>query len=176
MRKYICLALIICLNTLAFSQDVIINGVNKNRPLTWVDFKGEPDKGSSYDANTYWTITYNIKGISFREDTANISGFSIILSMQEKLSWSKPEKQTNILLKHEQGHFDLALICQREIMRQINGTIFFKADFKEKIPTIFSTILKKYQLLESKYDEETNHSKNQAAQDTWNNFFANKLK
>ena len=176
MIKYICLALLICSGTLAFSQDVIINGVNKNRPLTWDDFKGEPDRGSPYDANTYWTITYNINGISFKGDTAKIGGFSIILTLQEKFSWCKPEKQTDILLKHEQGHFDLALICQREILQQLNNTVFFKADFKDKIPTIFSSILKKYQSMEFKYDEETSHSKNQAAQDNWNNSFANELK
>ncbi len=176
MKKCICLALIICFGTLAFSQDVIINGVIKNRPLIWADFKGEPDRGSSYDASTYWTMNYNIKGISFRGDTAKISGFSIVLSLQEKLSWSKSEKQTDVLLKHEQGHFDLALICQREAIRELSSTIFFKNDFKDKIPTIFSSILKKYQSLESKYDEETDHSKNRAAQDTWNNFIAGELK
>ncbi len=176
MRKCICLALLICSGTLAFSQDVIINGVNKNRPLIWADFTGEPDKGSPYDANTYWTITYNIKGISFKGDTAKISGFSIILTLQEKLSWSKPEKQTDILLRHEQGHFDLALICQHEIIRELNSTVFFKADFKDKIPAIFSTILQKYQSMELKYDEETGHSKYQSAQDTWNNFFVSELK
>ena len=176
MRKYVCLALLIFSGTLAFSQDVIINGGNKNWPLNWDDFKGQPDKASAYDANTYWTISYNIKGISFKGDTAKISGFSIILSLQEKLSWSKPEKQTDILLKHEQGHFDLGLICQREIMQQLNSTIFFKEDFKDKIPAIFSSILKKYQAMEFKYDEETNHSKNQSAQESWNNFFLNELK
>ena len=176
MRKYICVTLMICVSALAFSQDVIINGINKNRPLTWADFKGEPDRGSSFDANTYWTINYNIKRISFKEDTAKISGFSIIVSLQEKLSWLKAEKQTDVLLKHEQGHFDLALICQREAIRELSGTIFFKNDFKDKIPTIFSFILKKYQAMELKYDEETDHSKNQAAQDKWNSFFASELK
>jgi chemotaxis methyl-accepting protein methylase len=57
----------------------------------------------------------------------------------------------------------------------MNSTIFFKADFQNKIQTIFSSILEKYRLLGIKYDEETDHSNNQAAQDNWNNFFAGAL-
>jgi hypothetical protein len=174
--KYSCIAILLLVGNLTYSQDIIIGGVNKNRPLTWNDFKGAPDRGSSYDASTFWSITYNIKGISFRGDTAKIDRFSVILTLDENLSWSKPEKQTNILLKHEQGHFDLALICQLEIIDQLNSLVLLKTNFKEKIPAIFSSILEKYRSLELKYDAETDHSKNQAAQDSWNNFIAGKLK
>jgi hypothetical protein len=176
MKKYICLALLICVANLAFSQEVIISGVSGNRPLIWDDFKGVPDNGSTYDASTFWDITYNIKGISFKGDTAKINKFSVILKMNETFSWSKPAKQTNLLLKHEQGHFDLALICQREIIEQLNNAILLKTDFKDKIPAIFSSTLEKYHLLEKKYDEETDHSNNQAAQDRWNNFFSSQLR
>ena len=175
-RKYSCIAILLLVGNLTYSQDIIIGGVNKSRLLTWNDFKGEPDRGSSYDANTFWNITYNIRGISFRGDTAKIDRFSVILTLDENLSWSKPEKQTAILLKHEQGHFDIGLICQREIIDQLNNTVFLKTTFKDKIPSIFSSTLEKYHLLQEKYDAETDHSKNQAAQDTWNNFIAGKLK
>jgi len=176
MKKYICFALLICTGKLVFSQDVFISGVNKNRPLTWDDLKGAPDRNSSHDAFTVWNITYSLSGISFKGDTIKVSRFIVKLEFDEKQSWSKPEKQTNILLKHEQGHFDIGLICQREIIKQLNSTVFLKADFQNKIQTIFSSILEKYHLLGVKYDEETDHSKNQAAQDSWNIFFANALK
>jgi hypothetical protein len=176
MIKYICIALLMCVAARAFSQEVIISGLSETRPLTWDDFKGEPDNGSAYDASTFWDITYNIKGISFKGDTAKINKFSVILKLNETFSWRKPAKQTNILLKHEQGHFDLGLICQREIIDELNNTVLFKTDFKDKIPAIFSATLEKYRLLEKKYDEETDHSNNQPAQDNWNKFIADKLK
>ena len=176
MKSYFCFALLITISNLVFSQDIIINGVNKNRPLSWDDFKAEPDRGSSHDAYTFWNITYNINGISFKGDTAKIDKFSVTLQLDEKFSWTKPEKQTNSLLKHEQGHFDIGLICQREIIRQLSSAVFLKADFQNKIQTIFSSVLEKYHLLGLKYDEETDHSKNQAAQDSWNIFFASELK
>lgn len=176
MIRYICFTLLICTSMLAFSQDVIINGVNQNKPLTWSDFKGIPDVNSSADAFTVWNITYSLNDISFKGDTIKINKFSIKLEFDERRSWSKPEKQSNTLLKHEQGHFDLGLICQREIQEQFSGTVFFKSDFQNKIQTIFTSILGKYQQLGLKYDEETNHSRNQLAQENWNVFFATKLK
>lgn len=176
MKKYICAALLVFLSTLSFSQDIFINGVNKNRPLTWDDFKGTPDTNSTATAFTVWNINYSLTGVSFKGDTVKISNFAVKLEFDEKKSWSKPEKQTNNLLKHEQGHFDLGLICQREILRQLNNAVFLKADFQNKLQTIFSSALEKYRLLGLKYDAETAHSINQPAQDNWNVFFATELK
>jgi len=176
MKRYICYALFICINTSAFSQDIFISGINKNRPLTWDDFKGTPGTNSSAAAFTVWNITYSLGGISFKGDTIKISKFLVKLEFDEKQSWSKPEKQTDVLLKHEQGHFDLGLICQREMIRQFNNAVFLKSDFQNKIQNIFSSILDKYHLLGLKYDEETDHSRNQAAQDKWNIFLAAELK
>lgn len=176
MIRYICILLLSCMGKSVLSQDIFINGVNKNRPLTWNDFRGAPDQHSSYDASTFWDITYTINGISFKGDTAKISKFSVTLKLNGDISWSKAAKQTNMLLKHEQGHFDLGIICQREIIDQLDKTVFLKTDFKEKIPAVFSATLEKYHLLELRYDEETDHSKNLQAQDTWNSFIAGKLK
>lgn len=176
MKKYYCILLFFFTCNLLFAQDVIIGGVNKNRPLTWADFKGVPDKNSWHDAATFWTIDYSIKGISFKGDTAKVVGFSITLTLDDNVCWSKPEKQTDALLKHEQGHFDIGLICQREVLKQLNSTVFFRSDFRDKIPSIVNSLLEKYHAMGFKYDEETNHSKNQAAQDKWNNYFATALK
>jgi predicted secreted Zn-dependent protease len=79
------------------------------------------------------------------------------------------------LLKHEQGHFDIGLICQKEIIDQINSTVFLKPEFPGKLQSVFNSILNNYRSLSLKYDEETNHSQNQAKQSTWNDFFAGEL-
>ena len=175
MKKYICLLPSIFTVYQTFAQDVIINGVNKNRLLTWDDFSGKPDKSSAHDANTYWNLNYSIKGISFTGDTAKITGLLVKFELNEKLSWVKSEKQAVGLLKHEQGHFDIGLICQLEMIRQLNSIVFFKSDFQIKIQSVFSSILDKYISLGIKYDEETDHSKNREFQENWNNFFTKEL-
>jgi hypothetical protein len=163
------------ISNLGFTQDIIINGRNKNRLLTWNDFKGQPDYNVSHDALTYWNINYGLKNITLKGDTIKIGSFSVTLSFDENGSWIKPQKQTDRLLKHEQGHFDIGLICQREIISVLNNTIFFKNSFQDKINTIFSSLLDKYHLLGQQYDKETEHSLTQQAQDNWNAFFAKEL-
>lgn len=175
MKKTFCLLFFISFFENIFCQQVIINGIDKNRLLTWSDFTGTPDKNSVHDANTYWKINYSFSSINYKGDTADIKGFAVKLELEKDRSWIKPGKETTNLLKHEQGHFDIGIICQQEFIQQVNKTIFLKPDFQKKIEELFSTIMIKYTLMGLKYDSETNHSKDQEKQDKWNNFFATKL-
>jgi hypothetical protein len=175
MKKYFCIILLLFAGHLLNAQDIIINGKKGNRLLTWNDFKGEPDMHSYHDALTFWNIDYGLKNIALKGDTIRIGSFSVTLSLDNNKCWIKPQKQSDRLLKHEQGHFDLGLICQREIINTMNNTVFLKADFQQKINSIFSSILNKYQSLGQQYDKETNHSINQQSQDTWNAFFDKEL-
>lgn len=176
MNRYIFIALVMIAGCHdAFSQEVIIGGTNTNRPLTWNDFKGRPDPNSSHDALTHWEINYSLQDIHYKGDTVKIGSFSVKLELNTNKSWTKPEKQTARLLKHEQGHFDIGLICQRTMLKLLNNTVFVKTGFQEKIQSIFSATLQQYQALSNTYDVETNHSINQEAQDKWNNFFAQEL-
>jgi len=175
MKKCICIFFLFSMSKVTLCQDVIINGANNNRLLTWDDFTGKPDKNSSHDANTYWNLNYGFKGISFKGDTVKFTGISVKLELNEKLSWIKQGKQTNTLLKHEQGHFNIGLLCQLEVIKQFNSTVFFMTDYQSKIQAIFTALLEKYRLLGVQYDEETNHSKNQESQDSWNVFFTKEL-
>jgi len=175
MNRFVLLVVLICSSSLAFAQEVIINETNTNRLLTWDDFKGRSDNSSPHDAHTYWDLSYSMQGIYFKGDTAKIGSFSVKLELNGKRSWVKKEKQSTYLLKHEQGHFDIGLICQREVIRQLNNTVFFRSGFQEKIQSIFSTIMQQYQLLGNTYDGETRHSMNPDAQERWNLFFAKEL-
>jgi hypothetical protein len=175
MKKIVFLFMLVAIGKTIFCQEVFIGGINKNRLLTWADFTGKPDKNSAYEANTYWTINYTFDGITFKSDTATIAGFQVKLELDNNKSWVKSGRENASLLKHEQGHFDIGLICQKEMIRQINNTIFLKADFKIKLGNIFSSTLEKYKLMGLKYDEETNHSKNEESQIKWDAFFAKEL-
>ena len=175
MKKIIGVLFFIFLSKISFCQDVIINGSNKYRLLTWADFTGKPDNNSPYQANTYWQINYTLTGVNFIGDTAKLKGFSVTLTLNENKSWVKEGTQTASLLKHEQGHFDIGFICQQEIIKQINSGVFLKVDFQNKLKAIFSTTLEKYHAMQLKYDLETDHSKNEQSQDKWNDFIAKKI-
>ncbi len=175
MKKYFWILVLILMSKTTFCQDIIISGINNNRLLTWDDFAGDPDRSSPHDANTYWHLSYSYQGLGFKGDTANIRTFSFTLRLNEKLSWVKKANKTDHLLKHEQGHFDIGLLCQRELISQFNNTVFLKADLNNNIQKLFNTILDKYRLMGVRYDQETGHSKEQAIQENWNTFFAKEL-
>jgi Bacterial protein of unknown function (DUF922) len=175
MKKHIFIFLLIFSGHAAFCQEVIINGTDKNRPLTWDDFTGKPDKGSPHDANTYWKLNYSYQGVTFKGDTAKLTGFQVKLELDKTLSWIKDGKETANLLKHEQGHFNIGLLCQKKIIKLFNNTVFFRSDFQNKVQTIFKTAFDEYTMIGRKYDEETDHSKNRESQEKWNDFFAKEL-
>jgi len=158
----------------SFCQEVIINGDNKIRLLTWKDFTGQPGK-SGYDANTYWKINYSFSGISFKGDTALLQGLSVKLELDKDQSWVKTGKESLDLLKHEQGHFDMGIICQNEIIEQFKKAVLLKMDYQQKLKNIFSDILTKYIMMGLKYDKETDHFKNRDNQKKWDDFFATQL-
>ncbi|HMI78577.1 MAG TPA: DUF922 domain-containing protein, partial [Ferruginibacter sp.] len=175
MKKYSCLFVFLFSGNLLFCQEVVINGINKNRLLTWEDFTGKADKSSPYAANTFWNLNYSYQRVSFKGDSAKIEELAVKLELDKKRSWIKAGKETPELLKHEQGHFDIGLLCQKEFIFQLNNTRFSKTDYQSKVQSVFNTLSEKYRLMGLKYDEETNHSKNREAQQKWNDFFAKEL-
>ena len=151
----------------SFSQEIIISGEKGNRPLTWNDFAGKPDKQSTYEANTYWNINYGIKGIQFKGDTALFTGLTMKLELNSKQSWVKKESETDYLLKHEQGHFDIGRLCLAAINQAFTNGVFLKKDYQTKPSAIFSDTLEKYHEMGALYDKETDHSKNKEEQKRW---------
>lgn len=176
MKKGIFNVFVVLISYPGFSQDVVIGGVNKNHFLTWNDFAGVPDRGSSFGANTYWNLNYRLEGAGSKHDTVTLSGFVAKLEFDRKLSWVKDGKQTQELLQHEQGHFNIGLICQNEFLRQVNSTIFLRSGLAAKLQYIFTKVLDQYKAMSIQYDEETDHSANTEAQNKWNDFINKELK
>lgn len=174
MKLKVLTALLI-ISTGCFGQDIVINGTTGNRPLVWDDFTGSPDKSSSFEANTYWHINYKYLGITFSGDTVKFTGLNIKLELDPKLSWRKKAFETAELLKHEQGHFDIGIICQKALISNIAKTVFLKNNYNQLLKDVFANTMKKYHETGLQYDAETDHSKNKKAQEQWNEFFKKQL-
>ena len=175
MKKYSLFFLLLVFAKLSVGQQVIISGVANNRLLTWNDFSGKPDKKSEHEANTFWKINYSYTGVIFQGDSAKLKGLSVKLELDAGQSWIRPGKETTNLLKHEQGHFDVGLICLKEMIEKLNNTLFYKQDISAKVQNLFYEILNKHMLMNKQYDKETDHSKKKEEQEKWNLFFTNEL-
>ena len=175
MRSFVLFCAIIASPHFVSAQKILINGVEGSPQLTWEDFKGKPDKSSPFFAYTYWSVTYRYAPFSFKGDTVKWN-VEIILDLT-KDSWKKKDKLSDSLLKHEQGHFDIGVICAEECQSVVNATVFLKnTDYKYNLQRIVGNTVEKYKRMNAQYDIETNHGKNREAQKRWDTFFAERLK
>jgi len=105
-------------------EDVI--GWSKDRKLTWADFKGSPDPDDKHIALTN-SIGYRkcdpeiIKNKSGYEiKLVNIKTFALF---RKSSSWVKESvlsgQNRNIILEHEQGHFDISEIFRRKFEKEL---------------------------------------------------------
>jgi len=83
-------------------------------------------------------------------------------------AWVVPEKKNDLLLKHEQGHFDIAYVSGLEFRRRVQNTNIPFNNIRGEINRIYMNILKEFALLQKQYDDETDHYKNQEGQEKWN--------
>lgn len=159
-----------------FAQKIVINGAETNRKLTWSDYTGAVDNSVPFIAYTGYLITTKTEGIKTLGDSIVIEKFEVTLKLDSIKSWAKKDKVTDELLIHEQGHFNIGILCMREILQVYKQTKFTKSNFNATIQNIFDVTLKKYNEMGVKYDEETEHFNNKKQQEKWNLFFAENLK
>lgn len=146
-----------------------VNGVIiEDRPLEWKDFKGKPSS-NIFDAKTYTSIGYQ----SSLENNKHL--YKITCLFDPKKSWVSKEflkKSDNSmsahLLKHEQGHYDIARIIASDLDRAINSFSYDKLKARYQCDSIFRSYLKKEREMQDQYDKDTNHSKVPEEQAKWN--------
>jgi Bacterial protein of unknown function (DUF922) len=165
--------MLIGISAVVSAQVIVINGEQTNRPLTWDDFRAAPDPASSHFAYTYWNIFYKYDAFDFNRDTAK---WKVIISVElGNNSWKRKDKVTDTLLRHEQGHFNIGILCAMEIQEKVDHTAFFRADYETGLMAIIKEKIEKYRKIEQQYDHETEHFSNREQQWKWDRFFATKL-
>ncbi len=87
----------------------------------------------------------------------------------------RKNKESDELLRHEHGHFDIGILCMNEIINTFKKTSFSRNNFQTGTQSLISIIVKKYNDMGAQYDKETSHSKNKNEQEKWNNFFVKSL-
>ena len=148
---------------------------SKKKQITWLDFKGKPNYNSSWQAETYWNISYNYKTTEIQNNDkkviVSVKGGCTFLS---KLSWVKIKSKE--LLNHEIGHYNIGLLCWRDFKYRINLiSEFDKNSYKTQIDNIFRNTLKIYLEIEKIYDENTQHMANKKNQEIWDYLIKKKL-
>jgi predicted secreted Zn-dependent protease len=130
--------------------------------LTWADFEGKMSKSDPYDAVTSSGVSNEFSGKDFKLN------FDVSAKFYPKKSKKKKNNQTAELLNHEQRHFDITEIFARKLRQSILNSTFKGLN---KIGTTVNKMYSKnnslWQKMQTKYDKETNHSKNETEQKMW---------
>ena len=177
MKRIFLFALIAyCFTTInSFGQTVVIHGKTTNRKLNWSDFKGTPDANSSYWAYTGYLVRYRYEDVKISGDMVSIGNFEVTVELDPSKTWAKKDKTSDELLIHEQGHFDIGILCGREMLATFKRTSFERSNYRDQIQSIFREILKKYIEMGHQYDSETDHFRNKKEQERWNALISDKL-
>jgi hypothetical protein len=149
-----------------------------HRLLTVNDFRGEPrPNGRGVVAYTNCTIDFKFQA---NRDNGNYTvHFNVRLMMNNDKSWidrSRIRSQETLaeILKHEQGHYNIAYLEQQEVIRTMSRTRF-TANYQNEAMNIFNRIDAKYRQLNIDYDEDTEHSVNRQQQHSWDVYFTKRL-
>jgi len=149
---------------IAWSEDV---------KLTWDDFKGRPDMRSPFVAMTNSGIVFSYQVAS---ENGNLSlTTSVEAQFHPEMSWHKPEKVNNHVLQHEQGHFNITEIHARKL-RKAFAEYKVTRNYERELKAIFTRINRERQIMQDRFDKETNHSQNKQKEAEWQKFIYAELK
>lgn len=144
--------------------------VIEDRPLNWDDFKGKQPSNSPFKAGTYYSI--GMESVA-KEDKKH--AFEITCLFNPKESWvsrkflkEADEEASAHLLKHEQGHYDLARTIAAELDADMNNFSYDDKRVRYQSDSIYRSKMAKLRNLQILYDKETNHSRVKDEQTKWN--------
>jgi hypothetical protein len=141
--------------------------------LHWSDFKAQPPKDSPVAAITASGIAYRFSAM---ESSGRVEvACSINTFFYPESSWYKPETANEIILSHEQLHFDISELFARKMRARVEG-YSFSSNVKAEMNEIYEQILTEMRAFQKRYDEETNFSREVEKQLEWNKQIASELK
>lgn len=145
---------------------------SSERPLKWEDFKGPVPPDAVPAATTASGISYKYSANLLHHEVK--LDYEVGAYFYPDESWYKPGVCDDLILSHEQLHFDISELYARK-MRLILSRTSFTEEVKAEVRQIYQDILKELSDFQDKYDWETNFSRNTEAQLEWNSRIAEAL-
>lgn len=144
-----------------------------NHRLSWEDFRGTPEEDSPAAAITASGISYSF--FTYEKVDGNIGiNYEVTTHFYPAKSWYHSELGSDIILSHEQLHFDISELFARKMRAQLEKTQF-TSDVKAEVKEIYRTINEELAEFQNRYDAETDYSRNREAQLIWNEVIAQAL-
>lgn len=141
-----------------------------NRPLTWEDFKGKPEKRFAAASTSYDIL----KDIEKKQAGTTVKIRAVFFHYS---SWKKKEWINESVLIHEQKHFDIVELYARKLRKLISEIKYTsQQDLETKIDSLYKLNDKAMDEYQDLYDEETDGSMNGDKQREWNKKIIDEIK
>ncbi|MGI9545608.1 MAG: DUF922 domain-containing protein [Flavobacteriaceae bacterium] len=144
-----------------------------DKKLVWSDFKGQPQSNSRIAAVTASGLSYKFS--SMERDGYYEVEYTVSTFFYPEQSWYQAHMCDEVVLGHEQLHFDISELFARKMRRIMDGTRFTK-NVKSEVNAIYKNTIEELTAFQDRYDQETNFSMNKEAQLIWNKAIKEALK
>ena len=154
----LCLTIVITKHS-AFSQGS--SSIEWGNLITYADFQSSPDKADTAAANISVTIL-----LGYSNTKTGALKFRVVAVMDRDQSWMKKEFRNDHILKHEQGHFDIAEIYAKKLDAALKKKHYTSKDVAT-LNALYDDYLAEMNELQLRYDRETRGGWDELAQSKW---------
>ena len=154
----LCAAFLLPVRLTAGQTDDFINW-SADRKLQWQDYRAEPDTRSGAAASTSTQIgfEYHIRD--------NKPEYIITCKFSKTKSWGR--YKNDYILSHEQGHFDIAEIFTRKLVKALRDYSFNINNYRNDLRKLYTDAMNQKERFQQQYDRETDYSRVKEKQDEW---------
>lgn len=158
-----------------------------HRLITWDDFQGKLSRSKAEQAQISTAIRakpFEVRATPTNKGFWNAVSTEVVFyaTMDKTLSGAGKGARNDLLLSHEQGHFDLAEIVARRITRRLRGLESHGATEEEARGNLLKSLgqaheqgLEELAELQADYDRDTRHGVARRRQKEWNEKITNWL-
>jgi predicted secreted Zn-dependent protease len=139
--------------------------------ISWSNFNQVPVRPSGVNEDAEIHLAFPQKyDYDIGRNGVTITNLTVDISLSLPECWVVTSQATNmVLLKHEQGHYDITALGAREFHDRLKGMSAKNENaLNAKIKKLRDGIQAKIDRANLNYDTNTNHSLKTSAQQTWN--------
>ncbi|OFX36409.1 MAG: hypothetical protein A2X08_14985 [Bacteroidetes bacterium GWA2_32_17] len=137
---------------------------SENYKLKWEDFQGKQEGYSDEQAKIRYRFYYKI--LNYTDSNIVYSAKNIFVKNK---SWTKNKEGNELLLNHEQRHFDLSEVYARYFRKELSELNASNNVYGwELMDKTLKNWFNKLNVVQDKYDLETGHSIEKEMQENWN--------
>mgnify|MGYP006909075997 CR=1 FL=1 len=141
--------------------------------LQWSDFKGRPKHHSDAVAITASGLSVGLTATTLKRELLDYS-ITVEAHFYPQQSWYLKGQVNNVVLAHEQLHFDITELYARKLRQEIEQA-HFTLNIKKELEVLRKQVDKALKQTQSRYDSECDFSRNPEAQKRWRVFIDEEL-